>query len=183
MTATIFSTPAEVVQAPQKPLYPAMVDTLQTHNQHARTTFTQASRVRRAEVVAERLAERKAKEEAESARKVAVSRSTEVSNAARVFEATAYIALCDTGCTGKTAMGHDVRNTIYYNGYRVIATDPDVIPMGTILRISYGGTSFKAIAWDTGGAIKGFKVDILVPTIREAKKFGRQRISVEVLGK
>src|SRR5690554_3211015 len=44
------------------------------------------------------------------------------------FEATAYVALCDSGCTGITATGYDVRNTIYSpKGHRVIAVDPSVV--------------------------------------------------------
>lgn len=196
MTVTLFTTPSEAVEAPQKTFYPAMEDTLDTHNQHARDTFTQASQVSRAQVKAQAEADRKAEEKAlaeakaeakalaeEKRKEVVVSRSTAVSSKAITFEATAYIALCDTGCTGKTAMGHDVRNTNYYKGYRVIAVDPKVIPLGSIVRVSYGSTSFEAIAWDTGGAIKGYRIDILVSTLREAKKFGRQKIAVEVLSK
>lgn len=36
---------------------------------------------------------------------------------------------------------------------------------------------------DTGGRIKGRKIDVYVPTYDEAKRFGRQRIQVKVLGK
>src|SRR5690606_1324618 len=45
------------------------------------------------------------------------------------FEATFYTAFCPTGCTGITATGIDVRNTIYYEGKRIIAVDPKVIPL------------------------------------------------------
>jgi len=36
----------------------------------------------------------------------------------RPFEATAYVALCDTGCTGVTATGLDVRQHITVDGRR-----------------------------------------------------------------
>jgi len=98
------------------------------------------------------------------------------------FEATAYIALCDTGCIGITATGVDVRNTIYSEGYRVIATDPDVIALGSIVRITLAdGSSFEAIAEDTGGLIDGNRIDLLVATESEAWEFGRQAVEIEMI--
>lgn len=98
------------------------------------------------------------------------------------YEATAYIAMCNTGCTGITATGVDVRNTIYSEGYRVIATDPNVIALGSIVRITLAdGSSFEAISADTGGAIRGHKVDLLVGSEGEAWEFGRQAVSVEII--
>lgn len=98
------------------------------------------------------------------------------------YEATAYIALCDTGCTGKTATGVDVRNTIYSEGYRVIATDPDVIALGSIVRITLAdGSNFEAIAADVGGAINGHDIDLLVASESEAWEFGRQAVEIEVI--
>lgn len=97
------------------------------------------------------------------------------------FEATAYIALCDSGCTGITATGVDVRNSIYHKGYRVIAVDPRVISLGSLVRVNTGDESFIAIASDTGGAIKGNKIDILVESEKEAWNFGRRAVSITVL--
>ncbi|WP_244908304.1 3D domain-containing protein [Paenibacillus campinasensis] len=101
----------------------------------------------------------------------------------RTFEATAYIALCDTGCTGITATGLDVRQHITVDGRRVVATDPDVIAMGTTLTIRLAdGTEIDAIALDTGGAIKGRKVDVLMANLHDAKQFGRQTVEVRIDG-
>lgn len=98
------------------------------------------------------------------------------------FEASAYIAMCDTGCSGITATGLDVRSTIHHKGYRVVATDPEVIPMGTVVRITLSnGHTFEAIAADTGGAINGRDIDLLVTTVSEAMEFGRQRVEVEIV--
>lgn len=93
--------------------------------------------------------------------------------------ASAYIALCDSGCSGKTATGYDVRNTIYYNGLRVIAVDPSVIPLYSIVEIE--GFKGRFIAIDTGGLIKGNKIDILVSSASEANKFGRKNLKVDVI--
>lgn len=98
------------------------------------------------------------------------------------YEATAYIAMCDTGCSGITATGVDVRNSIYSERYRVIATDPDVIAMGSIVRITLSdGSIFDAISADTGGAINGHKIDLLVASEGEAWEFGRQAVEIEVI--
>ena len=92
--------------------------------------------------------------------------------------ASAYTSKCN-GCTGITASGYDVRNTIYYNGYRIIATDNSIIPMYSIVKIE--GFSEQFIVLDRGGAIKGHKVDILFPNKSEAYKFGRKNLKLEVI--
>src|SRR5690554_6602432 len=51
------------------------------------------------------------------------------------FEATFYTAFCPTGCTGITATGIDVRNTIYNEGKRIIAVDPNAIPIGSTVKV------------------------------------------------
>src|SRR5690625_4244677 len=97
------------------------------------------------------------------------------------FEVTAYTARCE-GCSGITKTGYDVRNTIYYEGKRVIAVDPSVIPLHSAVRITTaGGDSFEAVALDIGSAIKGNRIDILYATKDEARKFGRQTLEVEIL--
>lgn len=60
--------------------------------------------------------------------------------------ASAYIALCTEGCSGKTRTGYDVRNTIYYQGMRIIASDSSVIPLYSIVKIE--GFSEKFIVLD-----------------------------------
>ena len=103
-------------------------------------------------------------------------------SALKTFEATFYTAFCPTGCTGVTATGVDVRNTIYHAGKRIIAVDPNVIPLGSLVRVTLkDGTSFEATAQDTGGAIKGNRIDILVDNRDEAYRLGRQSVKVEIL--
>lgn len=96
------------------------------------------------------------------------------------IEFTYYTANCK-GCSGKTSTGYDVRNTVYYNGMRILATDPNVIPTYSIARFEINGEMVIGIALDKGGAIKGHKVDMLVTTRQEAITLGRQVKKVEIL--
>lgn len=74
-----------------------------------------------------------------------------------------------------------MRQHITVDGRRVVATDPDVIAMGTALTIRLAdGTEIDAIALDTGGAIKGHKVDVLMANLHDAKQFGRQAVEVRI---
>jgi 3D (Asp-Asp-Asp) domain-containing protein len=100
----------------------------------------------------------------------------------QTFEATAYVALCDTGCTGITKTGLDVRNTTTHEGKRIIAVDPSVVPLGSSVDIRLAdGTTFEATAQDTGGAIRGNRLDLLVSTEDTAWQFGRQTVEVRII--
>ncbi|AFS69199.1 3D domain-containing protein [Exiguobacterium antarcticum] len=77
-----------------------------------------------------------------------------------------------------TATGYDVTDTITYQGLPIIAVDPKVIPLGTKVYVEGVGL---AIALDTGGAIKGNKIDVLVDGETTAKQFGRKTIQVWVI--
>jgi 3D (Asp-Asp-Asp) domain-containing protein len=95
--------------------------------------------------------------------------------------ATAYTAFCDTGCTGVTATGLDVSNTIMHEGKRIIATDPKVIPLGTNVTLKLAdGKQIEAVAADTGGAIDGHRIDLLVGSKSDAVNFGKQKVEVEI---
>ena len=98
-------------------------------------------------------------------------------------EATFYTAFCPTGCIGITATGYDVSQTIYSpEGYRVIAVDPAQIPLNSIVEVSLAdGQTFKAKALDTGGSIKGSRIDVLVADRDEAYQLGRQKASVKII--
>ncbi|MCI5709261.1 3D domain-containing protein, partial [Veillonella caviae] len=87
-----------------------------------------------------------------------------------VMEASAYLASDGDGY-GITATGIPaVRG--------VVAVDPDVIPLGTRLFIpGYG----EAVAADTGGAIIGNKIDLVMDSYGEAMDFGRRDVTVYVL--
>lgn len=65
-------------------------------------------------------------------------------------------------------------------GYGTVAVDPRVIPLRTRLWVE--GYGF-CIALDTGGAIKGNRIDLGFNSDEEAALFGRKRRRVLVLGK
>ncbi|MFD1706649.1 LysM peptidoglycan-binding domain-containing protein [Siminovitchia sediminis] len=88
--------------------------------------------------------------------------------------ATAYTAYCN-GCSGVTATGIDLRSN---PGQKVIAVDPSVIPLGSKVHVEGYGT---AIAGDTGGAIKGNKIDVFVPSKSDALQFGVKKVKITVL--
>ncbi|ETB71290.1 3D domain-containing protein [Bacillus paralicheniformis] len=100
----------------------------------------------------------------------------------RTFTATAYTAFCAEGCTGITKTGVDVSHSIYYEGTRVIAVDPSVIALGSTVEVRLAdGSSFRAKAIDTGGAIKGARLDLLVANEADAVQFGRQSVDLRVI--
>lgn len=93
--------------------------------------------------------------------------------------ATAYCACarCCGWSTGITASGMKAV-------YGCVAVDPRVIPLGTKLYIETpdGGYIYgHSIAADTGGAIKGNRVDLFFPTHHEALQFGRKAVNVYIL--
>lgn len=66
----------------------------------------------------------------------------------------------------------------------VVAVDPRVIPLGTKLYIeSLDGSSDYgfAVAEDTGGAIKGNKIDLFFHSSTDVKNFGRRNVKVYIL--
>ncbi|GGF35828.1 hypothetical protein GCM10010954_38590 [Halobacillus andaensis] len=103
-----------------------------------------------------------------------VSRGEESESKTLHMKATAYTADC-TGCSGKTATGVDLNAN---PDKKVVAVDPSVIPLGSKVWVEGYGT---AVAADTGGAIKGNKIDVHVPSSAEAKSFGRKTVEVKVL--
>lgn len=90
------------------------------------------------------------------------------------MRATAYTAYCE-GCSGVTANGTDIRSN---PNLKVIAVDPRVIPLGTKVWVEGYG---EAIAADTGGAIKGNKIDVFIPTEGQARQWGVKNVTVKIL--
>ncbi|MFL0584467.1 ubiquitin-like domain-containing protein [Solibacillus silvestris] len=104
-----------------------------------------------------------------------VSRSSEPSSGKEFYvTATAYTPNC-AGCSGISAAGLNLRAN---PDMKVIAVDPKVIPLGTKVWVEGYG---NAVAADTGGAIKGNKIDVLVPTTSKAKSWGRKKVRIKVL--
>jgi len=89
-------------------------------------------------------------------------------------EATAYGADC-AGCSGITATGLNVKSN---PGARIIAVDPSVIPLGSKVYIEGYGNYTAA---DTGGAIRGNRIDVFMGTEASATSFGRQHLKLTIL--
>ncbi|MGD6804845.1 ubiquitin-like domain-containing protein [Rossellomorea vietnamensis] len=87
---------------------------------------------------------------------------------------TAYTGSCN-GCSGITATGINLRAN---PGVKVIAVDPSVIPLGTKVYVDGYG---YAVAADTGGAIKGNKIDVFFPSKSEAYRWGRKQVKIKIL--
>ncbi|MGI8884759.1 MAG: 3D domain-containing protein [Pyrinomonadaceae bacterium] len=81
------------------------------------------------------------------------------------FSATAYCL------KGRTASGAGVRRGL-------VAADPRVLPLGTRINLNAGSYSGSYVVADTGGAIKGRKLDIWIASCSEARRFGRRTVKV-----
>ena len=93
---------------------------------------------------------------------------TKHAHAPRQFKATAY------SIHGRTRSGiHTQQGTM--------AADPRVLPLGTVVQVNAGKYSGVYTVHDTGGAIKGNRVDVWLPTNKEARRFGRRAIKLVVL--
>src|SRR5215470_3803219 len=96
------------------------------------------------------------------------SPSMETLGAAASFNATAY------ALRGRTRSGVYVRRG-------VIAADPRVIPLGSVVQISTPGYCGVYTVHDTGKRIRGQMVDLWVESPQEARFFGRRQVKVHVL--
>ena len=88
--------------------------------------------------------------------------------------ATAFTANCK-GCSGVTSTGFNLKKN---PNAKIIAVDPKVIPLGTKVWVEGYG---EAIAADKGGAIKGNKIDVFMPTKSKAYSWGRRTVTVKIL--
>ena len=84
------------------------------------------------------------------------------------YVATAY------SLRGRTASGR-------YVSKGIIAADPRILPLGSRVRLEAGAWSGEYLVADTGGAIRGRKIDIWTPSSREAMRFGRRKVKLTVL--
>lgn len=85
-----------------------------------------------------------------------------------IYSATAY------SLRGRTASGKPVARGL-------IAADPRVLPIGTRVRVEAGSWTGEYVVADTGGAVRGRRIDIWTPTAGEAMRFGRRAVKLTVL--
>ena len=88
--------------------------------------------------------------------------------AATPYVATAY------SLRGRTASGRMVSRGL-------IAADPRVLPLGSRVRLDHPGYSGEYLVADTGGLIRGRRIDIWTPSTAEAMRFGRRTVKLTVL--
>ena len=99
--------------------------------------------------------------------------TTEPQTETMLVDATAYCSCvkCCGKSDGITASG------VKAKANRTIAVDKRIIPLGT--KVLINGRQY--VAEDTGGAIKGNRIDIYFDSHEQALKWGRQQIEIEVL--
>jgi 3D (Asp-Asp-Asp) domain-containing protein len=93
---------------------------------------------------------------------------TESSSPAVTFTATAY------SLRGRTASGRMVSRG-------VIAADRRLLALGTRVRLEAGSYTGEYVVADTGGAVRGRRIDIWMPNTSEAMRFGRRPVRLTVL--
>ena len=87
---------------------------------------------------------------------------------AQSYTATAY------SLRGRTSSGKPVARGL-------IAADPRFLPIGTRVRVDAGAWSGEYVVADTGGSVKGRRIDIWTPTAGEALRFGRRLVKLTVV--
>ncbi len=64
------------------------------------------------------------------------------------------------------------------SGFGIIAVDPKVIPLGSLLYVEGYG---YGVAADTGGLIKGDRIDVFFYSTNDAYRWGRRKVTVYIL--
>ena len=109
----------------------------------------------------------------EPATATAATRSRTVEEAKGLLPATSYVATAYS-LKGRTASGRMVSRGL-------IAADPSILPLGSRVRLEHPGYSGEYLVADTGGAIRGRRIDIWTPSSGEAMRFGRRTVKLTVL--
>ena len=95
------------------------------------------------------------------------------------MKVTAYspdVRSCGASADGITASGY----TVLENGGRMVAADPRVLPLGSLVRVPGYADGAVVPVLDTGGAIKGNRLDVLYPMHELALEWGVQELEVEI---
>ena len=100
-----------------------------------------------------------------------VASNVTVNNKEIICSATAY-----TG-GGRTSSGMSCERDP--DGISTISVDPSIIPLGTMVYIEGYG---YAVAADTGGSVKGNKIDVYFNSLSECYNWGSKSVKVTILG-
>ena len=115
----------------------------------------------------------KVKKTSTAKKKATVKKSSKKNYVTYTVKATAYTASCK-GCSGITATGLNLKKN---PGIKAISVDTKKIPLGTKVYVpGYG----MAVAADKGGAIKGNKIDVFIPSKSKALKWGVKTVKIKV---
>lgn len=63
----------------------------------------------------------------------------------------------------------------------IVAADPAVLPVGTVLQLLDSAYSGVYTVMDTGSAVKGRHIDIFIPDCAAAEEFGERSVRVRVI--
>ena len=99
--------------------------------------------------------------------------SSAVEEAKPLVPATPYVATAYS-LRGRTASGRMVSRGL-------IAADPRFLPLGSRVRLEVPGYHGEYLVADTGGLIKGKRIDNWTPSSREAMRFGRRTVKLTIL--
>lgn len=91
------------------------------------------------------------------------------------FESTAYTHVAVPGVADINGTGDGITRSGLPVAEGLIAVDPEVIPLGTKVWVEGFGVLLAA---DTGGAIKGNRIDIFMDDRQEALRWGRRDVKV-----
>ncbi|MDR7242155.1 3D domain-containing protein [Priestia megaterium] len=164
---------AQAEQA-QKEQQQAQAEQAQKEQQQAQAEQAQKEQQQAQAEQAQKEQQQAQAEQAQKEQQQPAESSQQASGKSMTVEATAYTANC-AGCSGTTATGVDLKAN---PNQKVIAVDPSVIPLGSKVYVEGYG---EAVAADTGGAIKGNRIDVFVPSEGDAQQFGRKSVKVTVM--
>lgn len=83
---------------------------------------------------------------------------------------------CGASADGITASGYSVET----NGGNLVAADPRVLPLGTLVSVPGYDGGHPVQVLDVGGAIKGNRLDVLFPTHDAALRWGVRELDVTI---
>ncbi|MDD9796864.1 LysM peptidoglycan-binding and 3D domain-containing protein [Priestia megaterium] len=167
------SSPSVAQAAPEAQQAQAPAEQTQEEQQQAQAEQAQKEQQQAQAEQAQKEQQQAQAEQAQKEQQPAES-SQQASGKSMTVEATAYTANC-AGCSGTTATGVDLKAN---PNQKVIAVDPSVIPLGSKVYVEGYG---EAVAADTGGAIKGNRIDVFVPSEGDAQQFGRKSVKITVM--